>query len=192
MFFIEPQSGLLSDFYSKSVLLPFGEYIPGAERFPFFKKILPVLSTYNSGTQSVSTYFFLGINWGPQICYEGLFPQKSYLSAKQGSQVLINLTSDRPFESKFEAEQHFRATAARSIEFRIPMIRVADSGYNGVIWADGTQKVDYLRTKPEAQSYTLAFKKKPYKTMYMILFNFWGFVYILNWPLIVLVKEILF
>ncbi|HND84732.1 MAG TPA: nitrilase-related carbon-nitrogen hydrolase [Pseudobdellovibrionaceae bacterium] len=79
----------------------------------------------------------LNIKVGPQICYEGLFPQFSTGLARRGAEVIVNVTNDSWYGYPFEPRQHLYMTFARAVETRLPLVRSTNSGSSGAITAQG-------------------------------------------------------
>lgn len=137
MFFFNAQGELSSAPYRKNILLAFGEYFPGAQWFPALKELVPAISDFGRGKGPVALplldYFV-----GPQICYEGLFPEYSKEMLVQGAQMFVNTTNDSWYDTVFEPRQHMYMTFGRAIEFRRPLVRVTNTGITTAILANGT------------------------------------------------------
>jgi apolipoprotein N-acyltransferase len=164
LFFVK-QNGEVQDLYRKSILLAFGEYFPGAETFPFLKKVVPAISDFGAGLGP--KILDLGdVKAGPQICYEGLFPDFSRNMSQLGAEVFFNVTNDSWFGEKFEPFQHLYMTLGRAIEFRRPLMRVTNTGITSGILADGT----ILEFSPPREEwfhqYDVSYRKRPAATPY--------------------------
>ena len=123
--------------YDKQVLLPFGEYIPGASSFPALKKWFPDVRDFEAGDGPVllrMDRFLLGA----QICYEGLFDSIARGAALLGAQMIVNVTNDSWYGTWLEPWQHLYVTMAKAVETRRPLIRATNSGVSAVAFADGT------------------------------------------------------
>ena len=72
-------------------------------------------------------------NFIPLICYEILFSNLISKSLDQETSVIINITNDAWFGNTIGPIQHFQFAKIRSVEFGIPVIRVANTGYSGLI-----------------------------------------------------------
>jgi apolipoprotein N-acyltransferase len=123
--------------YRKTMLLAFGEYLPGAHLFPALTKWFPRTADFARG-RGPQVKSFRGLTLGPQICYEGLFPGFSRSLADQGAQLFVNVTNDSWFGTWSEPYQHLSMTLARGIEFRLPVIRSTNTGISTVMLASGT------------------------------------------------------
>ncbi len=165
LFIMDKKGALVSDYYTKSILLAFGEYIPGENWFPQIRQWLPPIGQFKRGGGAQV------IHWndfaiGAQICYEGLFPDFSRELAQQGAQFIVNLTNDSWYGSWQEPYQHFYMTLARAIEFRRPVVRATNTGISSVSLANG----DILQRSPLHQqwtdTYTIPYINKPIQTFY--------------------------
>ena len=123
--------------YDKVHLLIFGEYFPFSDRFPVLREWFPFTADFARGP-GPETRRIGGIRVGPQICYEGLFPDFSRDLADQGAQIFVNVTNDSWFGTSAEPHQHLVMTLARGIEFRRPVVRATNTGISAAMRADGT------------------------------------------------------
>ncbi len=143
--FPQPRSGFPDELdlriYRKNVLLLFGEYIPGAETFSFLKEAFPQVGNFGRGvgpevvpvTLNTSTV----LNVGPIICYEALFTNYVVAAARNGSQLILNITNDSWFGARGEPELHLALTTFRSIETRLPQLRGTNTGISALVMPDG-------------------------------------------------------
>lgn len=136
--------------YRKQHLVLFGETIPYREQLKFLQKLWEM---------SAGTEYAGSINAGkgkeplrlphagtasgnlaviPTICFEDTVPRKMRKFVKAGGQVIVNITNDGWFKESEAAEQHFANAKFRSIEFRRPTIRCANTGVTAVVGAHGT------------------------------------------------------
>ncbi len=121
------------DYYDKNHLVPFGEYIPFANQFPFISKITDGAVNFSSG----DGFKTLKLNsktpsFSPLVCYEAIFPD-NIIDKANPPKFLLNLTNDAWFGSSSGPYQHFDMVKMRSIEYGMPTIRVANSGISGLI-----------------------------------------------------------
>lgn len=157
--------GELKGNYVKSLLLAFGEYLPGGKWFPFLYKLFPEIADFDRGN-GPTTIDLNGVRLGPEICYEGLHPWFVGGSALKGADIFINVTNDSWFGHTFESLQHLYMTLARAIEFRRPLIRATNTGISSAILANG--KV--LGVSPQKIEWTgafdIAYQKNAPQTFY--------------------------
>ena len=137
MLFLDRDGGLADKPYDKVHLLIFGEYFPFSDRFPVLKEWFPFTADFARGP-GPGTRRIGGLLVGPQICYEGLFPDFSRSLADQGAQIFVNVTNDSWFGTSAEPYQHLFMTLARGIEFRRPVVRATNTGISAAMRADGT------------------------------------------------------
>jgi len=123
--------------YSKTILLAFGEYIPGEQWFPQIRDWLPATGHFARGGGPDRLLRLDGLRMGPQICYESLFPWFSRSLAQLGAQFIVNVTNDSWYGHWQEPYQHLYMTLARAVEFRRPVLRVTNTGISTVALASG-------------------------------------------------------
>ncbi len=126
--------------YSKGILFPFGEYLPGV---PIDSPLLDELPNI-SGLEAGSGAKILNVRapWGkvpinPIICYESLFPEYHRAGVLKGSQLILNITNDSWFGTGLGPQIHLEGARYRSIETRLPQIRAALTGVSAVIDSRG-------------------------------------------------------
>ncbi len=142
-FFFSPRQRLQA--YHKNILLLFGEYIPGADSFPFIKSSFPQVGNFGRGlgpeVLSVPYLDQLGheqsLRIAPIICYEALFSNFVIASARQGGQAIFNITNDGWFGEWGEPQLHLALSTFRSIETRLPLFRSTNTGISALILPDG-------------------------------------------------------
>ncbi len=129
--------------YHKRVLMPFGEYLPGAEIFPSIKKLSPHTGDFNFGDKVQPIEFSvphpdfpnggLKVAISPLICYEDLVPRLARDAVQHGGDVLVNLTNDAWYGDSAAPRQHHLIAIWRAIETRRYLLRVTNTGYTAVV-----------------------------------------------------------
>ncbi|QER42076.1 apolipoprotein N-acyltransferase [Thermodesulfobacterium sp. TA1] len=129
------------DFYDKVKLVPFGEYVPLLEYFPFLKKISVVTDVLKPG---FSKNLYLPLDNGfikatPLICFESAFGEILRERLKENTQLVYIATNDAWFGQTSAPYQHFQMAVVRAVEARRFTVQVANSGISGII--DPTGKI---------------------------------------------------
>jgi apolipoprotein N-acyltransferase len=122
--------------YDKVHLLPFGEYVPLQRFLPFVHRLVPAAGDFSPGKRPklLSAKDFLV---GPLICFEAIFPELSRKLARQGAELLVNVTNDAWFGRTSAPYQHLSMSVLRCVETRLPMARAANTGVSAFILPDG-------------------------------------------------------
>jgi len=138
VFVVEPGLGLREDFYGKSKLVPFGEYIPFRDALPFdVDKVVPVGGDFTAGngprtlTAAIDGREF---RFGPLVCYEDIFPQFARGCAAQGARFHAVVTNNAWYGEEAGAYQHAAHSVLRAVETRRPVVRCGNHGWSG--WID--------------------------------------------------------
>jgi len=123
----------IEESYTKTRLVPFGEYIP-------FRSVLGWLTSISraapenmvTGGGAKVLHAVLpdgrGLRFGVLICFESSFPDMSAVDASRGAQVLIFQTSDSTFQGSWAPEQHASLAALRAAETGRPSVQAALTG----------------------------------------------------------------
>lgn len=119
--------------YSKSHLVPFGEYRP-------FGDIIPTPGQLSKGTGPEIISININGNdftFAPAICYEIIFSD-SLLPDAEMPDAIINITNDTWFGNTPGTYQHLDMVRRYAIESGQPIIRANYSGVSAFIAADGS------------------------------------------------------
>ena len=125
-------NGTVSNVYSKSHLVPFGEYRPFGNLIP-----TPGMLTAGSGPEMIK----LNLNgtdfmFAPAVCYEIIF-SNSLIPDTRTPDAIINITNDNWFGKTPGTYQHLDMVRRYAIESGVPIIRANYSGISAFISADG-------------------------------------------------------
>ncbi|MBF0528622.1 MAG: apolipoprotein N-acyltransferase [Deltaproteobacteria bacterium] len=123
-------------YYDKAHLVPYGEYVPLKEYFPFISKITQAVGDYYSG-QPGKLVQLDGLKIGVLICFESIFPELARTSVTQGADYLVVITNDAWFGRSSAPAQHLVQSALRAIETRRAVIRAANTGISALISPSG-------------------------------------------------------
>lgn len=121
--------------YAKKHLVMFGEYIPFARTFPFLRSLSPFPEDVTPGEgSSVLRVEQADVCLGILICFEDLLPYLARAAVAEGAELFVNQTNDAWFDPLWGSEGHLAHAVFRSVEFRRPTLRAANSGVSG--WID--------------------------------------------------------
>jgi len=140
--FVEPVNGTLG-FYRKSDLFLFTEYLPAWLDGPTVRGLLPWAGSWKRG--SGARVFPLRLADGreipvlPMICLDDVNSQLAIDGARLEAQIILGMSNDSWFtRHPVGANLHLNVAAFRSIETRLPQVRVTSNGVSAVIDKRGT------------------------------------------------------
>jgi len=125
-------SGKVVDYYFKSHLVPFGEYVPMARLLFFIKPLVEAVGRFSRG-EIDHPLSIKGAKVGVLICFESIFPDISRKWVKAGANVLTNLTNDAWYGLSSAPHHSLAMTVFRAIETRRSLVRAANTGFSGFI-----------------------------------------------------------
>jgi len=157
--------GKFVSLYHKQKLVIFGEYIPLVRWLPFLKWFTPITGGYDAGDKPGS---FEISGWGetpsspatnqitvslgeaaphrariaPLICFEDMFPQTARDSARDDTDLLVNLTNDGWFGEGAEQWQQAASGVFRAVENGLPLVRSCNNGVT--CWIDAHGQVRHV------------------------------------------------
>jgi apolipoprotein N-acyltransferase len=129
------------DVYRKNILLAFGEYLPFADLYPPIYRYIPQVSNFEHGVTQNVFQLADGLRIGVTICYEAIVPSFFRKVASHDVRLIVNLTNDSWFGPTVEPYQHAALAAFRSIETRIPLLRVTNTGTSFTVDSVGHMSV---------------------------------------------------
>lgn len=129
--FVRPD-GTVAGRYDKIHLVPWGEYIPFKTFFSFAKNLTQQAGDMTHGWQRV-VFSTDGHLLGVFICYEEIFGDEVRLFAKQGAQVLVNISNDGWYGDTCAPWQTLNMSRMRAIENRRWLLRDTNTGITTVI-----------------------------------------------------------
>lgn len=161
--------------YSKSHLVPFGEYIPLKSVFAWIYRdwLHMPLSDLSRGT-SKQPLLIAGQKVGVNICYEDVFGEEIAQQLPQ-AELLVNISNDAWYGQSFAADQHMQFSQVRAIETGRMVLRSTNTGATAIIDKNG----QVLQHAPHDEAVILTGQAQSYQgtTPYV----WWG-----NWAFLLL------
>ncbi len=139
--FLEPESGLLA-YYRKSHPFPLTEHVPAWLDGPLLRRWLPWAGTWQAGNGArvlpLRARDGRELNVAPLICLDDVRPGLALDGARLGAQALIGLSNDAWFSATPDgARLHLQVARFRSIETRLPQLRVTTNGLTAFVDPSG-------------------------------------------------------
>jgi len=123
--------------YDKIHLVPFGEFVPYEKLLFFAKKLTGRVSKFDRGTDRTA-FRIVDQNgvvrrYGVFICYEAVFADEIRQFARNGAEVLVNLSDDGWYGDTSAPWQHLNMARMRAIENRRWLLRDTNNGVTAAI-----------------------------------------------------------
>ena len=130
---VASKTGDIQHVYSKSHLVPFGEYRPFGDLIPTPGQLTP-----GSGPVVISMDLDGGtFSFAPAICYEIIFSD-SLIPDGALPDVIVNITNDTWFGRTPGTYQHLDMVRRYAIESGLPIVRANYSGISAFVKPDGS------------------------------------------------------
>lgn len=170
--------GDLQNSHYKQILVPFVEYLPYETNFPMLRKIFDKTYHYIHGKEITLFPLTTNIKAIPLICYEVVFPQLTRDYVNQGGNLILNLSNDKWFGNTNASALHFSLALFRTIEHRVPLVRVTNSGISAFVSPAGQSNP--INETPILQKATKIFDIV--LTKHRTLYTEWGdwFLYVIT------------
>jgi apolipoprotein N-acyltransferase len=137
--------------YDKIHLVPFGEYIPFRKLLFFAHQLTENLSDMGDGADR-KTFAIGGHRYGIFICYEAVFGDEVRQFARNGAEVLVNISDDGWYGDTSAPWQHLNMARMRAMENRRWILRDTNSGVTSAIDPYGTVRQSIARHRVGALS----------------------------------------
>ncbi len=137
--------GAIGTPYHKQILMPYGEYTPLSQTFPWLMKINNMAANFTAGATPGIHRISLKDNGvektvraGTLICYEDVIQSLARESVKAGAEFLVNLTNDAWFGDTAALDQHHLIASFRAIENNRFHLRATNTGKTAIVNPLGT------------------------------------------------------
>ena len=163
--FVINKDGVVKDYYDKSHLVPFGEYLPLRKYLPdFMTPVANVVGNLGRG-EALKNISVEGLPlMGGAICYESIFPAE-VVNSQQKPDVLLVLANDGWYGVSAGPAQHLAAAQLRAVEEGVTVIRSANTGISAVITPYG-DILGRIELNQKGSSDVILPKKLAHKTVY--------------------------
>ncbi|MPY65748.1 apolipoprotein N-acyltransferase [Deinococcus sp. SDU3-2] len=117
--------------------VPFGEYFPLYDTWPGLYRVIEAGTGFVLGpnlppAERVTPLPLNGVFYGAYVCYDSVFPWVSRQLARQGAEVLVNVSNDGWYDG-WGVQQHFMMGRVRAIETRRWVVRSVNRGIAGSV-----------------------------------------------------------
>jgi apolipoprotein N-acyltransferase len=135
--FLEPGRGLIAT-YRKTHPFPLTEYVPPWLDHAWLRRLLPWAGTWKPGSGArvlpLRSADGREVNVVPLICLDDVRPGLAIDGARLGAQAIVGMSNDSWFtDYPVGARLHLSVAAFRSIETRLPQVRVTTNGLSAII-----------------------------------------------------------
>jgi len=145
--------------YDKIRLLPFGEYVPLPQWLPGARLIRAIVGDFtpgkNYGLMTVGT-----VRAGVFICIESAYPSIARRFAREGADVLINISNDGYLGPTAVMRQHLANAVFRAVENGRPLLRVTNTGITAFITPEGEVLGETHGFQPDVRIWTISRETK--------------------------------
>ncbi len=133
--------------YHKTRLVPFGEWLPYEDRWPWLERLEFGQGDYRPG-DSLRVLTWNPFRMGVLICFESMFPEIARGFVRRGANVLVNISNDGWFGRSLGPVEHFEYARMRALETHRYLIRAAKVGISAFIDPRGRvlQRLDFGRS----------------------------------------------
>ncbi len=156
--------------YKKRRLVPFTEYFPYKQEFPWIWQWLEDQDTHfwQPGTNA-NPLTVAGLKVGTPVCFEDAFGNTCRPLVANGAQVLVNVTDDSWSGSIIPMRLHLALAVWRAVENRVPLLQAANGGTTAAVAPDGKILARYPEFTPGVLKV-----KVPLPSTSLTLYTQWG------------------
>ena len=165
-----------SNIYSKSHLVPFGEFLPFRKKFSDVYKALGVNIYDITRGDFISPMNIKSFIAHPLICYESIFSTESLVS-NDNVDFILNVSNDGWFGDTLAPYQHLDALVMRSLENQRYSVRSTNTGISAIISHEGIienyvkfNKTGIINSRIISRNGNTPLSKYGYEIIYFLFF----------------------
>lgn len=171
-------TGRIAGTYDKMVLVPFGEYIPFGDAFPWLYSWSPYSGRFWKG-ENREPLRLNGHTLSVNICYEDIFPGQVRMLMQGGRDktvpgALFNLTNDSWYGDTIQPLEHLVLASFRSIEHRRALVRATNTGISAIV--DPVGRIDHRTAQWKKASLAGRIPLMQGRTVYAVAGDWIGWV----------------
>ncbi len=171
-------TGRIAGTYDKMVLVPFGEYIPFGDTFPWLYSWSPYSGRFWKG-ENREPLRLNGHTLSVNICYEDIFPGQVRMLMQGGRDsaipgALFNLTNDSWYGDTIQPLEHLVLASFRSIEHRRALVRATNTGISAIV--DPVGRIDHRTAQWKKASLAGRIPLMQGRTVYAVAGDWIGWV----------------
>lgn len=119
--------------YRKRHLMPFGEYVLGADAVPELRTVFPLREEFDAGRDATVLCVDGATRLGVMLCYEEVVPSTARSLVAQSATLLVTLLNGAAFPDPLTLSQQRRLAQLRAVENRRCLLRCASTGETCVV-----------------------------------------------------------
>lgn len=131
--FLRRNDGSIGGRYDKLVLMPFGEFLPFSDTFPWIKDISPNSGDFTPGRGPAVLDVSRQLRVGALVCYDDMLAGHVREAVRQGATLLLTVANDAWFGDSAALRLHESLGLWRAIENRRYFVRATNTGLSSVI-----------------------------------------------------------
>ena len=169
--------------FDKQILVPFGEFLP-FRKYLNFMEIISGSTDYQKGDAERIITTSDNLKILPIICYEILFEKIFNNINKKEIAILVNITNDSWFGTRFGPYQHFYISRLKALVANKPLLRVSNNGISAIIDNNGKiikssklNKITQLKYKLKINNNKIYFSTHKIFTFYLFLIFIFLIIY---------------